>query len=239
MNRFAYPLLLLLFVPSLPAQQKKAADSEPPPIILPADPIPPKPPEPPKPDPPPPAQLGADMIYVVRGSVDAVVITSPAGVIKVTKEAGPVKIRAKFYGNGDKWETKTFAEKYIWTIETLSKGQAELIIVPNGGADKDIIRRQIEALDGPNPPPVPPGPPITISIEPMKATVPISGKQQFTATVSQGGVKWVAIGAGVVDQTGLFTAGGVGSVNVVASSMLDPSKTVTALVTVTDRPPDP
>jgi hypothetical protein len=238
MKYLAYPLFLLLLVPSLSAQ--KRTDAEPQPIIFPD---PPKPPAPKPPDPVPDAsaKLGIDQLYVIRSSVEAIVITSPAGVLKVTKESGPLKIwRTKFYGNGDKPETRTFSEKYLYLIETLSKGQAELIVIPPGGGEKDIIRRQIEALDGPQPPPVPPGPPITISIEPVKATIPIGGKQQFTAMASQGGVSWKSSVAGTVDQNGLFSAmAAVGSATITASSVLDLSKTAAAIVTVTDAPPAP
>lgn len=81
--------------------------------------------------------------------------------------------------------------------------------------------------------------PVSVAIRPPTATVPLDGRQQFTADVSgtaNTAVTWsVQEGAagGSVDETGLYNAPDVAGVyHVVATSVADPTKSAVATVTV-------
>ena len=121
----------------------------------------PSPVEPPKPVAVP--KLTTDLIYVIDSDVEAIVTASPAGVVKVVGEAGPLRMRGKFIDGNGKIQTKTFGGKFIYTVEPLSSGRCEVIVIPVGVAkESQIVRRTIDvdAGEGPQPPPKPIDPPV-------------------------------------------------------------------------------
>jgi hypothetical protein len=133
-----------------------------------ADPVPPKAdpirlPVMPVPSPPPVPNaitaLTADQLYVIDSDVPCIVLTSPNGIVSVTEDAGPVKIRGKFVDGTGKAESRSFKGKTIYTIEATANGRIELLIVPTGGAAADVIRRTLDVTIGQGPAPPPnPGP---------------------------------------------------------------------------------
>lgn len=129
-------------------------------VIFPELPTPPQP-KPPAPTPGQPINLTSEMLYVVRSGLKCVMVTSPPGIIRVNADAGPLRIRAKFIESPGEWQTKNYTEKYIYTIEAVAVGKAELIVVPEGGGDGDVIRKQFDVTVAPRPPPDPiPDPPV-------------------------------------------------------------------------------
>jgi len=77
---------------------------------------------------------------------------------------------------------------------------------------------------------------ISLNITPASTTVSVGATQQFKANVtgSTAGVTWTATGAvGTVDANGLFTATKAGQGVVKATSVDDPTKSASAMVTVT------
>ncbi|GLH72763.1 hypothetical protein GETHLI_12650 [Geothrix limicola] len=76
---------------------------------------------------------------------------------------------------------------------------------------------------------------VSVSVSPATATVQVNGTQAFTATVSGSantGVTWTAT-AGGITSAGVFTAPATAqTVTVTATSVADPSKSASALVTV-------
>lgn len=112
---------------------------------------------PPKPD--AVQNLGVDELYVVDSDVELKVFASPQGVVSVTTEPGPMKMKAKFIDSA-KTETRVFAGKFLYTIEGLKTGTVELIMLkPNG----EVIRRSL-SVGVPTPtPPVPPVVPTTFA----------------------------------------------------------------------------
>ena len=81
---------------------------------------------------------------------------------------------------------------------------------------------------------------ISVSVSPTSMIVSVGGKQQFTASVtgSSAGVTWTATGAvGTIDSNGMFTATKVGQGVIKATSTADPTKSGTAMVTVTNAGP--
>jgi hypothetical protein len=157
MKRLALVLLILL-----PMSFALAADPTPPPvpIRLPAAPVVPTPPAP-VPSPLTPTVLTADLLYVIDSDVACLIRTSPAGLVDVASDTGPIKIRGKFVdGTPGKSETRTYSGKFVYTLTAAATGKCELLIFPVGATkDSDIISRLLDCQLAPLPPPVPPIPP--------------------------------------------------------------------------------
>ncbi|HVL15935.1 MAG TPA: hypothetical protein VM529_25405 [Gemmata sp.] len=115
----------------------------------PAAPVVPQP-MPPQPTPQAVASLGVDELYVVQSDDDVQLLTSPPGVVVVTKEQGPLKIRGLFVGNKIV-STRTYAKKNVFIVERIAPGDVELLLVPAG----KVERRVVGDGDGPIPPPKP------------------------------------------------------------------------------------
>lgn len=116
-------------------------------------------------------RLTQDQLFVIDSDVPLLVFDSPAGLVRVTAEAGPIKIKGLFAGGPPVSQTKTFAGKFVYTVEAADRtGRCELLVVPAGIKDKsEAIRRTIDVGAGPvlpppaallpAPKPAPPGPP--------------------------------------------------------------------------------
>lgn len=128
-------------------------------VILPDN---PSPPPPPPPTPGGATKLPAGVLYVIRSKSPLIVLCSPDGALKLTADAGPMKVMARFVDAPDRIESRTFAEKYLYFAEVGAGGLCELIVIPAGATDaKSIIRRLIDAGTAPQPPPGP-TPPIPV-----------------------------------------------------------------------------
>ncbi len=109
----------------------------------------------PVPNPTNPSVLGPNELYVVEASAPVIVLTSPAGILKVTPAAGPLMIRGQFVdGKGN--ETRTFKGPSLYIIEAAGSGTAELLVVPSMDP-KTVIRQMLTTTIAPPPVP-PPGP---------------------------------------------------------------------------------
>lgn len=122
-------------------------------------------PMPPKPPAPRPSvmRLTPDLWYVIDSDIPLMVLASPDGIVKLTEEAGPQKLKGRFIDEPLKTQTKTFRGKEVWTVEPIRSGRVELIIIPCGPdftLPRDIRRVTLDVDDGsgPQPPPVPPEP---------------------------------------------------------------------------------
>jgi hypothetical protein len=98
--------------------------------------------------------LSPEKLYVIDSDVPLNVIASPQGIVSISTDTGPVKVRAKFI-EGEKLETRTFSGKFVYTIEVLNPGTVEIIIVAQ---DNRVIRRTLKVG---NPTPVVPIPAAT------------------------------------------------------------------------------
>lgn len=109
-----------------------------------------------------PIKLTSAELFVFDTDVPCVVTTSPPGLLSVTKEDGPVKVKGVFAGGNGKVETRTFKGKFVYTVDVTGTGRAELLVFPAGVADEGgILRRMIDANNGSKPPPVDPvNPPV-------------------------------------------------------------------------------
>lgn len=147
-----------------------------PPIRVPSAPVVPQPmPAPPGPD--ASLRLVAEQLFVIDSDLPVIVLASPKGLVSVTQEAGPIRIRGKFADGSGKVESRTFKGKQVVTVEALASGKVELLVVPMGATkEADVIRRtlDVEAGDGPRPPPKPPEPKPVDPVDPA-APIPAAG----------------------------------------------------------------
>ena len=143
---FAAFACLILLAGSVYGQDKKEAAPQ---IVFPAAPQAPVAPS-------SPIKLAADQSFVIRSAVKLVVVASPEGLVNVAPEGGPIRVRGKFTDGAGKWESRTYAEKYIYFVEPLAAGRCELIVVTDTG---DVIRKVLDVGGGPGPLPPDPIPP--------------------------------------------------------------------------------
>lgn len=145
--------LLFLVLFALPARSQPPAPR--PPIDFPPDAVP----FVPAPLPNAATPIAADELYVVQSDADMLAWTLPNGLLTITKESGPVKLRGKFVGGAGKVETKTFAKKHVLIVEAAGTGQATLLVVPVGALkETDGVIKLLDVTVAPRPPPIPPTP---------------------------------------------------------------------------------
>ncbi len=126
--------------------------------------------DPPKPQQPGGVTLTPDLIYVVDADVEIIPVQSPQGLLKLTPEAGPLRIKGRFADDPTKIQTRTFSGKFIYTVEPVGTGNVELILIPKGvNNESEIVRRLIKANNGSIPPPTP-------DVDPKQAApIPVPG----------------------------------------------------------------
>lgn len=108
-------------------------------------------------------KLNAATWLIMESDNPFYVFAAPAGLVKVSEETGPIKIKGLFANGTGEVETKTYTGKYIASIEAIGTGRVYLTAVPELVKDRKHVREQTVDVDsgvGPRPPPVPPGPPI-------------------------------------------------------------------------------
>lgn len=116
----------------------------------------------PTPAPPtdPITKLTPDLLFVIDSDVPVIVISSPAGIVTTSTEAGPIKIRGVFVDGNGKRETRTYSGKFVVTVEPTANGRCELLVIPQGVTDEKTIKRRrldvaTEVVPVPNPDPNP------------------------------------------------------------------------------------
>lgn len=113
---------------------------------------------PPLPSPVPGAvpKLGTEEWFVLDCYEPCFLLVSPPGVVSVSEDTGPIKLRGRFVGGSGKVETKTFVGKKVFTVEAVGTGRVELLVVKEGAkSPADVFRQLIDANVGPLPPPDP------------------------------------------------------------------------------------
>lgn len=114
--------------------------------------------------------LSGEQLYVIDSDAPLIVLASPAGLVRVTEDTGPLKIRGRFVDGGGKVETRTFKGKHLFTVEAVGTGRVELLVVPVGATkEADVIRKTLD-VDAQNP--IPPPKPVPPKPEPPKPDPP-------------------------------------------------------------------
>ncbi len=102
--------------------------------------------------------LAAGQWYVVESETPFFLVASPAGVVNIQQEEGPLRIRGTFVETPGRIETRTYTAKYIAIVDAIEgrTGRVELIGIPSGLIDgAQISRRLVDIGAGPRPPPGP------------------------------------------------------------------------------------
>lgn len=165
-------LLTLLLFTSLAAGQPPAAE---PTINFPAinTPTPPV-------NPTAPVQLDGSRLYVVSADVELLAWSFPEGLLRITADRGPLRIRAQFVdGNG--LETREYKAKHVLIIEATGTGRVSLLVLPAGSTSKTAgVVKIIEAAALPRPPPGPDPKP-----EPKPEPKPVNEGPRFIVIVEE------------------------------------------------------
>ncbi len=142
-----------------------------------------------------PQKLTSDLLFFIDSDIPLLVLSSPAGMVNIVKETGTLRARGRFIDNPTKTVTKVFNGKFIYQIEAAKTGLCELLVIPSIDDEKKVIRRtlDVDAGEGPRPPPIPPGPipPSPVPPTPVPVTsfrVIFAYESGTTLTAAQSGV---------------------------------------------------
>jgi hypothetical protein len=129
-------------------------------------------------------KLSPDLLFVIDSDVPVLVLDSPRGLVRLSREAGPLRVRGRFVDRPEVIETRTFAGKHVTLVEPLATGRVELLILPTGATSEDlVIRRTLEIVggDAPRPPPVPVPPPVPPEPKPE----PVAPGKRFILVIEE------------------------------------------------------
>lgn len=120
----------------------------------------PKPPvvAPPAPAPGAVLTLSGDSLYVAQSKAEFVVRDHPKGLVRIVYEKGPLRVRARFADGVGVIESRTYDGPYIALVEAVGKGRVEMDFIPlnlKGEADIVMSTVDVDAGQGPQPPPKP------------------------------------------------------------------------------------
>ncbi len=155
--RYAATAILLLGVSVL------AADT-------PAQPLPDWPVKPSIPDDMPPkptvpvSSLTGDQLYVVQSDDDVQLLSSPPGVVAISKDSGPIKIRGKFVDGQERVSTRTYTKKNVFVVERIGTGDFELLLIPSGKVTREYVKGS-DVIPSPKPKPKPVDPVTPVKVE--------------------------------------------------------------------------
>lgn len=106
-------------------------------------------------------KLDANTLYVVEADVECIIKQFTPGLVNITQDEGPIRIRDRFVDNPTKAETRTYTSKYVYSITAAGTGTAHIVIVPKGVDKSDdvvMLALEVNSGTGPQPPPGPPQP---------------------------------------------------------------------------------
>jgi len=179
----------------------RSAPPAPPAIDLPSG-----PPLPPAPKPPnTPTKLLANTLYVIAADPECIILTSPSGLVKVTAEKGPIKVRGQFV-DGIGVETRTFTRPNVYFLDAAGTGLVELLVIPAGATlPGQVIRRNLDVDDGAQPlPPAPPTDPLTATLQ---AAYALETDADKAASLGQLVGLYQKSASGIVNDPGIKTYG--------------------------------
>lgn len=101
-------------------------------------------------------RLTPALLFVIDSDTPLVVLCSPANLLTVTRDEGPLKVRGVFVDGKGKPETRQFKGKHVYTLDASQAGKGEVIVLPVGASEPtDRIPIEVAEGDGPRPPPEP------------------------------------------------------------------------------------
>ncbi len=122
----------------------------------------------PEPSPKPVTTLPADYLFIVETDVPYIPLTEPEGLLIVSEDEGPVKVRGKIAGGTGRIEGRTYTGKYVYTFEGIANGSVAILMIPKGLQDRAQVDRRFLKITGfgPQPPPEPVEPDVDPDVEP-------------------------------------------------------------------------
>ncbi len=120
------------------------------------------------------ATLSEDVWYVVESKTPLIILSSPAGIVDVQPDTGPLKIKGKFADAPTKIEARVYSSPYLYFVNAVKPGTTELIIIPQGVTSQDDILRHALTVSGQGPKPPPDVVP-DVDPEPQPQPVPPTG----------------------------------------------------------------
>jgi hypothetical protein len=121
------------------------------------------------PAPAPVTALSPDTLYVIECQTDCILRAHPAGLVRVVKESGPLRVRAKFADGAGKVETRSFIGKSIFLVEAVGTGRVEIDVIPLGlKSETEIVTATVDVDSGHGPIP-PPTPKVDPKVDPAPA----------------------------------------------------------------------
>ena len=105
------------------------------------------------------SRLDSDRLYVIDSDIPIFLKLIQDGLVTVTEETGPIRIRGKFV-DGTKYETRLFKGKQIFILEAAGTGALDLLVIPVGVTKaSEILHKKLEVDAGGAPDPKPKPPP--------------------------------------------------------------------------------
>lgn len=107
-----------------------------------------------------PVLIDAETVYVIDSDLELFILSPSKSLFNAVMRPGPVTIRAKFAGGTGKNEWKTFAGKFIYTIDAVGTGVTDIFVVPKGVTEESKIQTERLDLRTSLPPVLPPVTPV-------------------------------------------------------------------------------
>lgn len=117
--------------------------------------------------PPMPIVLTPNLVFMVAFEKPLILRFEPEGIVSVSTDTGPLRIRSVFVDSlGGLPETRTYTQKYLYTVSPVASGTTVLNVSLAGATDASgDIKRAIAAQTN-VPPPTPPTPPVPPTPDP-------------------------------------------------------------------------
>ncbi len=141
-------------------------------------------------------RLSPATLFVIDSDTPLVVLCSPAKLVVVSHEPGPIRVRGVFVDtkNGGKPETRTYSGKHVYTLDASHAGAGEILIVPVGAErESDRIPITVDDGSGPRPPPDP--------IDPPPGPSPVTPAKLFVIAIEETAEAVAGRGAMFADKT--------------------------------------
>ena len=153
-------------------------------------------------------ELKEDYWFVIEADISCLVLASRDGIVSVTAEKSPIRLRGKFADGTGKVETRSYTAKNIWIIEAVTKGEVELLIIPDGAKDASAVLRRTLAVGGlgPIPPPKPsPEPPVPVPPKPTPDPTTLTAKV-LTVIIVEKAIERTPASAAVIANLGYWNS---------------------------------
>ena len=96
-------------------------------------------------------KLTGDNLYVLDHDKPFMVIPGSLGIVSITKAAGPMTVFGKFVDGTGKNEIRVYKGSVVYIVQAVGSGKVDLIVIPEGAKEEDILRKPLEVDVGGKP----------------------------------------------------------------------------------------